>query len=31
MDINCPMLLAYYVLGFLACSEEYEFGQLGIG
>ena len=30
-DINCPVPSAYCMLGLLACSEEYEFGQLGTG
>ena len=30
-DINCPIPPAHCMLGLLACSEEYEFGQLGTG
>ena len=30
-DINCPIKPAYCVFGLLACSEAYEFGQLGTG
>ena len=30
-DINCSIPRAHCMLGLLACSEEYEFGQLGTG
>ena len=30
-DINCPIPPAHCMLGLLACSEAYEFGQLGTG
>ena len=30
-DINCPIQPAHCMLGLLACSEAYEFGQLGTG
>ena len=30
-DINCPIPPAYCMLGLLACSEAYEFRQLGTG
>ena len=30
-DINCPIPPAHCLLGLLACSEAYEFGQLGTG
>ena len=30
-DINCPVPPAYCMLGVLACSEAYEFEQLGTG
>ena len=30
-DINCPIPPAHCMLGILACSEAYEFGQLGTG
>ena len=30
-DINCLIPPAHCVLGLLACSEAYEFGQLGTG
>ena len=31
MDINCPIPPACCMHGHLACSEAYEFGQLGTG
>ena len=30
-DINCPLPPARCMLGLLACSDAYEFGQLGTG
>ena len=30
-DINCPIPPAHCMLGLLACTEAYEFGQLGTG
>ena len=30
-DINCQISPAHCMLGLLACSEAYEFGQLGTG
>ena len=30
-DINCPIPPVHCMLGLLACSEAYEFGQLGTG
>ena len=30
-DINCHIPPVYCMLGLLACSEAYEFGQLGTG
>ena len=30
-DINCPIPPAHCMLGLFACSEAYEFGQLGTG
>ena len=30
-DTNCPIPPAHCMLGLLACSEAYEFGQLGTG
>ena len=30
-DINCPIPPAHCMLSLLACSEAYEFGQLGTG
>ena len=30
-DINCPIPPAHCMLCLLACSEAYEFGQLGTG
>ena len=31
MNVNCPLPPAYCMIGLLACSEAYEFGQLGTG
>ena len=30
-EINCPIPPDHCMLGLLACSEAYEFGQLGTG
>ena len=30
-DINCPIPPAHCMLGLLACSEAYEFGEFGTG